>query len=162
MARVQHMAIRVSDVERSTAFYVQTFKGKQSLNPYVNDKNFTELLFGLKNTVFRIGFVELPDGFGLELFQFIPDANPTIGVPQAQASFMHFAIKVDDIDATLARAVAAGGKALSPPAPWAPSDPAKYVYLEDPDGNVLELNDGTWGRILTSAIELHPEAALGS
>ncbi|GIZ36579.1 hypothetical protein CKM354_000004900 [Cercospora kikuchii] len=156
----QHLAIRVSDIERSTRFYVETFKAKRVLNHYLNDKQFTQLLFNLEDTEYLIGYIELPDGFGLELFQFMPDAYPTIGVPQAQASFMHFAIAVDDVAATLARAVAAGGKSFAPPAGWAPSDPAKYAYLRDPDGNIIELNDTTWSRILTSAIELHPEAAL--
>jgi catechol 2,3-dioxygenase-like lactoylglutathione lyase family enzyme len=107
-----------------------------------------------------IGFVELPDGFGLELFLFIPEAHPNIGVPPAQASFMHFAVAVDDVEATRARAIAAGGEGLTPTAGWAPGDPGRYTYLKDPDGNIIELNDTTWGRILTSAIELHPEAAL--
>ncbi|KAH7087748.1 Glyoxalase/Bleomycin resistance protein/Dihydroxybiphenyl dioxygenase [Paraphoma chrysanthemicola] len=160
MAHAQHLAIRVSDIERSTRFYIETFKAKRALNHYLNDKNFTELLFNLKDTEYLIGFVELPDGFGLELFQFVPDAHSTIGVPQAQASFMHFAVAVDDVEATLARAIAAGGESFAPPAGWAPSDPAKYTYLKDPDGNIIELNDTTWGRILTSAIELHPEAVL--
>ncbi|KAK7217337.1 hypothetical protein V2G26_005340 [Clonostachys chloroleuca] len=139
MVHAQHLAIRVSNLELSTRFYLETFKAKKVLNHYCNSKHFTELLFGIKDTEYLIGFIELADGFGLELIQFVPDANPTIGVPQPQASFMHFAVAVDDVEATLSRAVAAGG---------------------DPDGNVIELNDTTWPRILASATELHPEAAL--
>ncbi|CAI6091317.1 unnamed protein product [Clonostachys chloroleuca] len=160
MVHAQHLAIRVSNLELSTRFYLETFKAKKVLNHYCNSKHFTELLFGIKDTEYLIGFIELADGFGLELIQFVPDANPTIGVPQPQASFMHFAVAVDDVEATLSRAVAAGGVSLSPPGGWAPSDPAKYTYLKDPDGNVIELNDTTWPRILASATELHPEAAL--
>lgn len=72
---------------------------------------------------------------------------------------MHFAVAVDGVEKTLARAVA-GGESFAPPGGWAPSDPARYAYLKDPDGNVIELNDTTWARILTSAAELHPGAAL--
>jgi glyoxylase I family protein len=160
MTRAQHLAVRVSDIERSTRFYVETFGGKRVLHPYVNDRHFTEIIFGVKDTEYVISFVEFPDGFGIELFQFVPDAHKTIGVPQPQASFMHFAVSVDDVEATLARAVAAGGESFGDPAGWAPGDPAKYAYLKDPDGNIIELNDATWERILTSAIELHPEAAM--
>ncbi|MFG2126616.1 VOC family protein [Streptomyces sp. NPDC048751] len=158
MASVQHLAVRVSDIERSTRFYVETFGGKEVLHPYHTGKQMTEIIFGLKDTDYRIGFIELPDGFGLELFQFLPDRNPTIGVPQPEASFMHFAIAVDDVAATLARAVANGGESFGDPAGWAPGDPAKYAYVKDPDGNILEVNDTTWERILHSAIELYPEA----
>lgn len=160
MARVQHLAVRVSDMERSTKFYVETFGGKEVLRPYHTGKEMTEIIMGLKDTDYRIGFIELPDGFGIELFQFIPDRNPVIGVPQPQASFMHFAIAVDDVAATLARGVALGGESFGDPNGWAPGDPGKYAYLKDPDGNILELNDTTWERILTSAIELYPEAKL--
>ncbi|KAK2684763.1 hypothetical protein QWA68_016293 [Fusarium oxysporum] len=160
MVHAQHLAIRVSDIERSTRFYVETFNAKKVLNHYCNSRQFTEILFGVKDTEYLIGFVELADGFGLELLQFVPDAHPTIGVPQVQASFMHFAVAVDNVEATLSRALAAGGESFGPPAGWAPSDPAKYTYLKDPDGNIIELNDTTWDRILTSATELHPEAAL--
>lgn len=160
MAHAQHLAVRVSDIERSTRFYVETFGGEVVLRPYVNDRQFTEIIFGVPDTEYAIAFIELPDGFGIELFQFVPDRNPTIGVPQPQASFMHFAVAVDDVGAALARAVAAGGASFGDPAGWAPSDPAKYAYVKDPDGNVIELNDTTFRRILTSATELHPEAAL--
>jgi hypothetical protein len=34
------------------------------------------------------------------------------------------------------------------------------IPLKDPDGNVIELNDATWPRIIGSALELHPEARL--
>lgn len=159
-AHAQHLAIRVSNIERSTRFYTETLNAKQVLNTYANNKHFTELIFGLKETEYLIAFLELPDGFGLELVQFVPDAHPTIGVPQPRASFMHFAVAVDDVGESLARAVAAGGEGLGPPGGWAPGDPARYAYLKDPDGNIIELNDTTWGRILTSAVELHPEAAL--
>ncbi|MFZ8758885.1 VOC family protein [Microbacterium sp. HMH0099] len=160
MTRVQHIAIRVSDLEHSIDFFTKALGGKQVLRPYNNGVQMTEIIMGVENTDYRIGFVELPDGFGLELFQFVPDRNPTIGVPQPQASFMHFAIHVDDVAATLERVVANGGKSFGDPNGWAPSDPGQYAYFTDPDGNIFELNDTTWERILSSATELYPEAKL--
>lgn len=158
MATAQHLAVRVSDIARSTKFYVEALGGKEVLRPYSNNPQLTENFFGVKDTEYVIAYIELPDGFGIELFQFIPEPNSTIGVPQTQASFMHFALHVDNMDEALARAEAAGGQRFHDPGTWS-SDPARFVYLKDPDGNIIEFNETTWGGILTAAVELHPEAA---
>lgn len=159
MATVQHLMIRVSDIERSTRFYVEGLDGVVVVNTYLNDKAFTELVMGARDTEYLINFIELPDGFGIELAQFLPDVHQPIGRPQYESGFMHFALHVDDVEAALARAEAAGGERVADPGPWA-SDPAKYAYIKDPDGNIIEFNDTTWERILGAAVELHPEAAL--
>jgi catechol 2,3-dioxygenase-like lactoylglutathione lyase family enzyme len=157
-AHAQHLTIRVSDAERSVAFY-EALGAKKALRPYVTDKEFTKLLFNLDDTEYIMQYLELPDGFGLELIQFIPAPNHTYSRPQPQSGFMHFAIQVDDFAATIARLEAAG---FEPPAHVGKfgSLSASFTYLSDPDGHAIELNDAPWEQIVVATEELHPEAAL--
>ena len=76
----------------------------------------------------------------------------------AQTSRVLVELCVDDLEGALTRGRAAGGSSAHDPGQWSPHDPARYVYLLDPDGNVVELNDSSWERILTSAVDLFPEA----
>jgi catechol 2,3-dioxygenase-like lactoylglutathione lyase family enzyme len=157
-SRAQHLTIRVSDAERSVAFY-QALGAKKALRPYVTDKQFTEYLFNLTDTEYIMQYLELPDGFGLELIQFIPSPNDTFSRPQPESGFMHFAIQVDDYADTVARLEAAG---FEPPANAGHfgSLSATFTYVRDPDGHAIELNDATWEEIVEATAELHPEAAL--
>ncbi|KAL6702430.1 hypothetical protein ACN47E_001859 [Coniothyrium glycines] len=159
MVKAQHLAIRVSDIERSTQFYLKTFNAKLAAKTYTSPKELAEAFFGVKNTEYKIALIELADGFGLELFQFVPDVHPTIGVPQETGGYMHFAIAVDDVEATVERGVASGGTGGAI-AGFAPNDPTKFTYLRDPDGNYIELNDTTWDKLMGAIVTLFPEAAL--
>ncbi|MFJ4175331.1 VOC family protein [Microbacterium sp. NPDC089696] len=156
--RAQHLTIRVSDSERSVAFY-EALGARKALRRYVTDKDFTKRLFGLEETEYTMQYLELPDGFGLELIQFLPSPNQTFSRPQQESGFMHFAVYVDDFAATIARLESAG---FEPPAHVGAfgSLTASFTYLSDPDGHAIELNDAPWSDIVVATQELHPEAAL--
>lgn len=53
------------------------------------------------------------------------------------AGFAYAALQVDDVDATVARAVDAGASVVAPPASHRPG--ARYALIRDPQGNVWEL-----------------------
>lgn len=157
-ARAQHLTLRVSNVERSVAFY-EAIGAKKALRPYLTDKEFTKTLFGLDDTEYIMQYLELPDGFGLELIEFRPSPNDTFGRPQSESGFMHFAIQVDNYAATIERVVAAGFKPPAYAGPFGSLD-ATFTYLLDPDGHAIEINDAPWEDIVRVTVELHPDAAL--
>ena len=102
---------------------------------------FYETVFGWKRHVDLPVFVEfkVDGGPGVALYvrgAFArntdrPAAPPTAGMTTSTELYFF----VDDADAAVARAVAAGAELLSPAAPRVWGDVAGYV--SDPDGNVL-------------------------
>lgn len=82
----------------------------------------------------------LPDGPGIELFAYDPPGRSP-ALPH-DLGWQHLALYVDDLDATLARAVEAGADPLAPPhpLPGPEAGPAnRFAYLRTPWGSTLEL-----------------------
>jgi len=72
---------------------------------------------------------------------------------------MHFAITVDSVDEVAARVVAAGGRLRFPVKNLGgEGSGAKFVYCEDPDGNVFELLDTDLAGTLDRIAATHPRA----
>jgi glyoxylase I family protein len=107
---IHHVAINVSDVPRSVAFYTETLGlAEREDRPD----------FGIAGAWLNLGpsqvhLVELP-------------APPPMG--------QHFAIGVDDIDETVAE-LRGSGIAVDGPSIVAGR---RQAFLKDPDGNVIEL-----------------------
>jgi len=113
--------LAVDDVARAARFYVDALGAK----PRVDVGVFAEF--------------DMPDGPNLGLYQRAGFARNT-GRPQTvrapgTTTSTELYFRVDDVDAALARALAAGAELLSPPAPRVWGDLTAYVA--DPDGNVL-------------------------
>jgi catechol 2,3-dioxygenase-like lactoylglutathione lyase family enzyme len=97
---------------------------------------------GPRGTRFRLGLVGFPDGSGIELFEFVGHARPawlTDGLTVGRLP--HLGLYVTDVDESLRAVEQRGGKRL-----WTEPmtlGPLRVVYVQDPDGNVLELLDAT-------------------
>lgn len=134
-----HIALRVADVERASDFYVEAFGAERSLDEPMRIEGEVAAMTvgGPPETKLAIQMLEFPDGGSVELFEFGEPAHPTGPVEAWKAAQMHFAIQVDDVDAALAKALAAGGEQIWPEV--LEMGPLRIVYIEDRDGNVLEL-----------------------
>ena len=87
----------------------------------------------------RIAFVANAAGEMIELFEIPVDVPEWDGPIQAlRAGVGHLGLTVPDIDASFARAVASGGRAVWEPRP-SPSPGRRIAFLTDPDGNLIEL-----------------------
>ena len=104
------MTLAVSDMDRSVAFYVACG---------------FEVAFGGSGTP----FTSLRAGAGFVNLQLDPDHAPLSGI------WGRVIIWVDDVDATYARVVGAGGDpdGLPVDAPWG----ERYFHVRDPDGHEL-------------------------
>jgi lactoylglutathione lyase len=102
---------------------------------------FYETVFGARRRVDVGIYVELdmPDGPGVGIYLrdgFARNTGHAVTPPTAGATTStELYFRVADVDATVARALAAGAELLSPAAarPWG----EVVAYVADPDGNVL-------------------------
>ncbi len=134
-----HVALRVSDIGRSIAFWEQALGARVVAPPSFREGAYIEAVFGsgAQVTVAHVAF----DTNALELWQFHEPSRPIPPAEQTTLGQMHFAVQVDDVPATLARVEAAGGRARFPVKKLGGDTGASFVYCEDPDGHVFELLD---------------------
>ena len=115
MHELNHVAVHVADVERSSAFYRDVLRLESMSRP----------AFDFPGAWFRLGV-------GQELHLIGRSDEPVI----ARNRNNHFALRVDDIDAWEKHLKAVGAqfqsKKLRPDGAW-------QVFLRDPDGHDIEL-----------------------
>jgi glyoxylase I family protein len=152
----QHVALRVSDIDRSARFYIDAFDGRYLTLPFEVDDPGMAGLFGghpgLKVKVCILGF----DQGVIELFQFLEPSRPTGPEDPTRSMLMHWCVQVDDVEASLTRVEALGAKAVQPLGDWGGS---KFVYCYDLDGNVFEMLDSSMEETARRTIALFPDAA---
>jgi lactoylglutathione lyase len=131
-ARWTHVALRVSDIDATIAWYLE-FTPLELLDRRQDDDGYGAWL----------GHREVGEHpFVLVLAQFFPDRDPFAPHPIAKlAPFNHIGIELPeraDVDDVAARGEAAG--CLVFPAKQMP-DPIGYIcMLQDPDGNLVEFS----------------------
>jgi lactoylglutathione lyase len=116
--RMLHLGLRVSDLERSLAFY--TALGFTRLG------SVPETQFG------SLTMLKLPDDPFVSLELVHDPARPVTDT----GAVNHLVVQVDDLDATIAD-LAAKGVPAEPPADLAPG--MRTSWLTDPDGYKIEL-----------------------
>jgi lactoylglutathione lyase len=121
-ARIDHVALSVGDLDRSVAFYQRLFGLKEIPAPVVNRRWF-----------------DLGDGIALHL---IPDRT----APLADERSRHFALAVTGFHAFVDRLIREripftdfAGKPET--VQTLRTDRVRQVFLRDPDGNWIEVND---------------------
>ena len=126
--RIDHGGLLVTDVERSVRFYVDALGLELLARPSTFDTPGAWLQVG-EQQIHLIG--ETEPGRAREMTPHYDHAEIVIGYGT------HLALVVDDLDAALQRAAAAG---VTPPGEvFARGDGIKRVFVTDPDGHVIEL-----------------------
>jgi catechol 2,3-dioxygenase-like lactoylglutathione lyase family enzyme len=133
-----HVALRVEDLDRSTRFYAEVFGGTVAVELEL-DPEFVQSIFEGPEGSTGLNRVISFGSWALELFQLVP-GRPVPPTKQTEVGLMHFCVWTDDVLGTVELVKAAGGKARFPVRPWAGKH---FVYVEDPDGHVIELLDAT-------------------
>jgi predicted enzyme related to lactoylglutathione lyase len=126
MARIKHIAIRTHDVEKTAEFYKSAF--------------------GLEQVGLGQSGIYLTDGYLniaiLSMRGVVEGETMKLGVD-------HVGFQVDDVDATVAKICALGGKALNPRAEVQHADPSKpQSYFEVKcvvaDDQVIDVSNAGW------------------
>lgn len=119
MARIKHVAIRTADPEKTAAFYQETF--------------------GLKRAGLGKNGIYLTDG---HINLAILKGGDKLGIE-------HLGFQVEDVEQTLARVSALGGKPLGERVNVTPTDaanPQSYYEIKclDPDGQIIDVSGSGW------------------
>jgi catechol 2,3-dioxygenase-like lactoylglutathione lyase family enzyme len=129
-ASAHHVGLSVADLDAEQRWY--------------------QLNFGLDEVVERVQLSEppvrtvvlrAPSGLRLELIELAGSQPSSADNPLEAArtqTYGHLALEVGDLDAAFSELTAAGAHPVSPPAPGA-SPGIRFAYVQDPEGNLLEL-----------------------
>jgi lactoylglutathione lyase len=119
---VGHVAIKVTDIDRSLAYYVDKLGFPEMLRLHKDD-----------GSVWLV-YLRITDTQYLEVF---PGAENDRAPGWNANGLNHMCLTVDNIDEVLARVAAAGLELLLPLKTAV--DGNRQAWLEDPDGNRIEL-----------------------
>ncbi|MDO4918006.1 EthD family reductase [Kocuria sp.] len=151
-----HLGLTVPDLDAATLFLREAFDAKiayDGLTPQdpPREGEETEQQLGLPRgaKITRQRMVQIGFGPGIEMFQIDADEQQDAAA-LSDIGLNHLSVFVDDIDASLRRAVAAGATALSEPHPNSPHEDTEgnaSVYVRAPWGTLFELQaipNGHW------------------
>ena len=140
---MNHTGFVVSDMERALEFYQDLLGLKQERNQILEGEFISELV-GYPDARLHIVYLGTGDlRHSVELIQYLNPTGTTAAMPERhQVGASHLGVIVDDLDAFYAELSSRGVRFVSPPAirPGAVYPMAsKGCYMQDPDGNWLEL-----------------------
>jgi catechol 2,3-dioxygenase-like lactoylglutathione lyase family enzyme len=148
--------LQVSSLERAAAFYIDAFDGRWLARSVLLDgPSVATFMGGPPGTSVEFCKVGFDEG-AVELFEFVGDARPGWAESSEVRRLPHFAIRVEDVPATLERVRVAGGTELWPDiAHWGS---ATSMYVTDLDGNVIEVTDVPLEDDVATTLRLFPAA----
>lgn len=152
-AALHHAGLRVSDIDHALEFYA-ALGGARLMNPVLLEGHGAEQVVEVDGARLRLAMIGFGDS-ALELFE-IRDPAPAWARAPVIGTIPHVCLQVDDVDETLARAEALGGRRLWPDVDRLGSTHA--IYLRDPDGNVVELLDAPVSAITAAFHKYFPGA----
>lgn len=134
-----HAGLTVSDFGAAVRWYHDTFGFLLVSEDVLEPERTKELfpLYGVEGARVRMGFMRAPGGSVLEIFEFSPKAErrePTWNAP----GFTHLAMNVSGVSSWYERLKADGESFVTPPQRTGSVD---WVFMRDPDGNLVELID---------------------
>jgi glyoxylase I family protein len=144
MARVRqldHLAITVTDLERSVRFYKDLLGLREVERHCLDDERISTLVAqsGVVLTVVRLQSPDTPEVL-LDLQQYVSPPASLSNAALGMANHGHFCFRVDDLDRTHRELGARGVEFVSEPVVFdLPEEVVKVVFLKDPDGMILEL-----------------------
>jgi lactoylglutathione lyase len=136
-----HVGLTVSDIDKTVEFY-QKYFGFELQFKGVFPPEFigaVPQLYKQKEGAYSdFAFLKSADGFVLELFQFNTN-EPAVEPVWNRPGYHHICLKVKDIFEIHKKMAADGVEFYFEPRPKGNS--GHWVFLKDPDGNMIELQD---------------------
>ena len=139
--RLSHISLTARNADRLAGFYRRVFgctelRGRRRLSGAAVERG-----NGLPGVAIESLWLALPgvQGVFLEILEY--SQTPERGAPAVNApGYGHLSFVVEDIAATMAAMLEAGGQAQGEITDFGSTDtPFLIVYMRDPEGNVIEL-----------------------
>jgi catechol 2,3-dioxygenase-like lactoylglutathione lyase family enzyme len=133
-----HVGLRVADIERSIRFYREALDGqlRTQIMEY-GPPDAAQIMNGPEDLRFRVCLIGFDEGT-IELFELGEPYRQTRPIPAIEGGIIHYAFRVDNVEAALERVERAGGGRF-----WTQfreiGPGVRAFYATDPDGHVLEL-----------------------
>ncbi len=137
---VHHFGLTVADMERSLAFYTGLF-GMEVASDREVAQDYVEQITGIPGAHLRLVHL-FGYGHRFELITYLAPQGQERARPLPDAGSAHICFITDDLEVEVARLVAAGVRLRSTAPVETTSGPNKGgwgVYVDDPDGNVVEV-----------------------
>lgn len=132
-----HVAISVSDLDRSCGFYAQHFAAEEMRrSSWAPGNTAMDKRFGLNASSADIALLSIGGAF-LEIFQFKSPPSASSKPNNWRRGLTHFCLQVDDCLESYRKLSEAGVSFAAPP--LAMPTGATFAYAEDPDHNTIEI-----------------------
>ncbi|WP_216910705.1 VOC family protein [Nocardia noduli] len=128
---VHHTSLSVADLDAQQAWYQQVLGLHQVIEQYELDEPAVRTVVLRSASGVCLELIERSGATRQRVFADPLDAAATLG-------FGHWALSVRDLDTAFAAITNAGGVAVWPPAD-AVQPGARFAYVKDPEGNLIEL-----------------------
>lgn len=141
LTAVHHIGVTVGDLARSIAFWERMLGAPGRDRRTLEGPRLAELV-GYPTVRIECCWFDLPGGVALELLHYLEPAEPACESGSAHAGNVHVCLRVEDMTAAHAHALASGARPVShAPVEIAqgPRAGTRVAYLRDPDGVTIEL-----------------------
>lgn len=136
---LSHCGVTVTSFKAAVKWYYETFGlmliDEQTLSREQADG--LHNLYGVKNTKVRLGFLRAPKGGVLEIFEFTP-SQPGIRTIWNKPGITHVTFDIKNVHKWYDKLSKKGVEFFSVPQKTGVTE---WVFLKDPDGNLIELID---------------------
>lgn len=141
-----HIGLSVPDLDKAVEFYKEVFGWYVLMEPSTITKDDSAIgimcndVFGENWDSFRIAHLSTSDKIGVEIFEFPQNEQRENNFEFWKTGLFHFSIQNKEIEKTVEKIVAHGGKQRMPIREYYPGEkPYKMCYVEDPFGNIFEI-----------------------
>lgn len=136
---LSHAGLTGSNFEDSVKWYNEIFGGWLISEQVLESEQVKELynLYGVEDATVRLGFLRFPKGGVIEIFEFTPSL-PSKAMEWNRPGPTHITFDVKNVQACYEELKAKGIYFFSSPQS---TDGNEWVFLKDPDGNLIELID---------------------
>ena len=134
---MNHTGFVVADLDKAVAFYRDAMGLAVDVTRERKGGPITQVV-GYEDAHLKIALLSMGNGHTLELIQYVHPkgtARPTDERNHLGAT--HLAFNVEDMEQTVEHLIGHGAQGLNPPVEVMPG--RKVCYLQDPDGNWIEL-----------------------
>jgi catechol 2,3-dioxygenase-like lactoylglutathione lyase family enzyme len=136
---LHHASFTVENLEKSVAFYQDTL-GLKLEGIWERNPEYSEGVTGIRGAWLKVAYFSLPNA-SFELVEYLGAKGTKIDTSTNNVGSAHVCLVVEDfepfIDKLAERGVVFAGALCTIPA--GSNKGKKIVYIEDPDGNTLEL-----------------------